>query len=369
MGRSARVPAGRTRENEAIHQMQHLTDEIPHLIHEIEHLANEIPHLTNEIRHLTNEIRHLTNEIRHLTCEIRHLTHEIGHLMHEIRHLTNEIGHLTNEMCNLTNEIQHLKIEIIHLKIEIDDLKIDVIHLIAQFAVDNGQKRLHVEGKGDAMDRSAFALEPFTPTEEQALELIRQVAARARFSSHDAKARFIISCLDELEALIDDYGVCQPGRRKKISRAASVSNDALETLAQACDQSESLVTATGLTAAEVNGALAFDRAHSGTLSRLQTFTRGVEDTMAEKRAHIGRRFVRALKIARQLRMPEDTFETVPALQDVETAYRRKRRPKLERQVVGALRKAKRAVRTAPIDITLTTTSLAQPTHTTFKTEE
>ncbi|HYI07607.1 MAG TPA: hypothetical protein VEK57_00925 [Thermoanaerobaculia bacterium] len=171
------------------------------------------------------------------------------------------------------------------------------------------------------------------------------------FESHEARADFIIEHLRFLTRLVDRYAVAAPGRRREIASAASLSDDALEAVALGCDASPNLATASMLTAPEVRDALSSSVAGRRVLRELLTIARGMADTIAETRAGVGSRCRRALYILHQMTLKDDRQAAVAHLPEMEEAFKRPRKSKLEREVNVALKDAKRAAGGLSVSLT------------------
>lgn len=167
-------------------------------------------------------------------------------------------------------------------------------------------------------------------------------------------AAYIIKTVQGLHRFVKGFGRAREGRRRKISTAASYSDEALNVVAACCDESERIRAGSGLTGGEVRDAITFSTAFRGAFEETMLFAQGIDDTIAEKRASVGRKAAVVYKLAESLAGLDDKHHPVPHLFALRELMTRGRRPKGTARIVAqTLKKIKEIEQAAVPVITLT----------------
>lgn len=125
----------------------------------------------------------------------------------------------------------------------------------------------------------------------------------------------------ELARSIQGFGFAAKGRRLKISSKAALPDTFLDAAAVACDASPKLAAASGITGAEIRDTINFAAAFRSVAQELQLLGRGLEDTIAERRALAGTHSLRAYDLAKRMNAPEERELLIPHLANMERALR------------------------------------------------
>jgi hypothetical protein len=144
--------------------------------------------------------------------------------------------------------------------------------------------------------------------------------------NYEEAANAMMIQLRELVQSIPGFGYAAKGRRRKISSAAHVPDPFLEAVAVACDASVQLSAASELSAPELRGLIAFARAFTSLADEMQLIARGLHDTVAERRAGVGQRALRAYAVAKSINRPEDRELLIPHLANMQRTLGRTGRP-------------------------------------------
>ena len=114
-----------------------------------------------------------------------------------------------------------------------------------------------------------------------------------------------------------------------------------------------LASATLLTQDKVYEVMAFCHAFTPVLKAILVVGRGLKDTMAEKRGEVGQVAFRSLRIGRSLKLAEglDQANLLRSLEQIEEAFKRPRKPKIEREFNKALGNARRELPRLTVSVT------------------
>jgi hypothetical protein len=179
--------------------------------------------------------------------------------------------------------------------------------------------------------------------------------------TYEEAAEHIVRTLRDLQRFVHGFNVANAGRRKKISTAASWSDEALGVISTAIQSSEVVAGASKLAPEEIEDALRYSRAYREAFYESQIFSRGIDDSIAEKRAGVGRRAAVAYKVARSLDLPGATEAAVPNLPQMRQLSTRGRRKTGDARVVAQVVKVvKRTTRRKPVHITVTRETETSP---------
>jgi hypothetical protein len=170
-----------------------------------------------------------------------------------------------------------------------------------------------------------------------------------------------IAALWKVAEFIPGYRVAPAGRRRQIANAAALPNDGMIVVAKGCEASDTLAATSMVTTEKVRDALAFDQAFTAVARASEVFTRGVEDTVVEKRAEVGTLCLRAIKIGRGLKLPDGRLTLVSHLKQMEDALKRRTKSRLDREVSAAVKDAKRSAPPLTVNVSTSTPSTTDAT--------
>jgi hypothetical protein len=144
----------------------------------------------------------------------------------------------------------------------------------------------------------------------------------ASASEHEARALQMMVDIRQLTRTIDGFMFAGKGRRVKIANFATLPDEFFELMALACDSNPDVAAAGMITSAELRSMLTSHRAYGSVAVEMRTQAKGVEDTLAEHRADVGRRALNAYEIAKRLNKQEQRQTLVPHLRAIKLALNR-----------------------------------------------
>jgi hypothetical protein len=172
--------------------------------------------------------------------------------------------------------------------------------------------------------------------------------------TYEEAAAHVIRTIQGLHKFVEGFGRAVEGRRRKISTAASYSDEQLRTVAACCDESEQIRVASNLTGEEVRSTITFSKAFRAARDETMLFADAIDDTIAEKRARVGRKAAVVYKVAESLASLDDKHHPVPHLFVLRQLMTRGRRPKgTARVVANVLTTIKEIEQAAKPTITIT----------------
>jgi hypothetical protein len=160
--------------------------------------------------------------------------------------------------------------------------------------------------------------------------------APASASEHEARALQMMVTIRDVARTIGGFTFAGKGRRVKIANFATLSDEFFELMAVACDSNPDVATAGLITSAELRAVITTSRAYASVALEMRTQAKGLEDTVAEFRADVGRRALNAYEIAKRFNRHEPRQTLVPHLSAIRRALGRgrprKARPSEEQEV-------------------------------------
>lgn len=133
--------------------------------------------------------------------------------------------------------------------------------------------------------------------------------------SHEDAARELIAQFRARLFAIDGFGFLPPGKRRKLSPAANVSDRFVESVASTASNNVSLApsaTAPGaLSPAQLRDGLSFSNAYLRACDELEVLVRGLRETALAKRAEVGDNALRLYRISQAINRTADPELLVP----------------------------------------------------------
>jgi hypothetical protein len=134
----------------------------------------------------------------------------------------------------------------------------------------------------------------------------------------------------ELGRTVDGFRFAPKGRRSQIGTVASLPEEFLQLCAAALDVNPALGLAFQITAAEVREALSFKREVTNTAKETYLVAKGMEDTVAERLAHVGELCLRFYNAAKRANRRNATENPVPHLEAMQRALGKGRPRKVKK---------------------------------------
>ena len=160
----------------------------------------------------------------------------------------------------------------------------------------------------------------------------------APLSDPETRAIDMMVKIREIVRTFSGFTFSGKGRRVKIANYATVPDEFFELLVLACENNPDVAAAGPVTVEELRAVLATSRAFGSAVVEMHTQAKGLEDSLAEYRADVGRRALNAYNTAQRLWKQEDRVGLVPHLKAMRLALNRGR-PKKVNEVEAAARKA------------------------------
>jgi len=157
-------------------------------------------------------------------------------------------------------------------------------------------------------------------------------------SEYGQRAFQLMIKVRELMTEIKGFRYSARGRRVKIGAASSLPEDFLQFLAIACDANPEFAERVKLTGAEIRDRLEFRREFLGFAAETHLVAKGVEDTVAEELAELGRRALKAYKVAQEMESGSEKESLVPHLEAMRRTLTRGRRRKVKEDDPAAVKK-------------------------------
>ena len=143
-------------------------------------------------------------------------------------------------------------------------------------------------------------------------------------SEQEARANELIARIRELTQALAGFTFAAKKRRRKIANLVSLPDEFFEQMAVACELYADVAAGGGLTAAECRSAISMSRAYGSVVQEMKTQAKGLDDTVAEYRANVGRRALRAYAVAQRINKEDDTRALIPHLDAIKRALGRGR---------------------------------------------
>ena len=132
--------------------------------------------------------------------------------------------------------------------------------------------------------------------------------------SHEAAASSLMKEIRELiQTRIPGFALAAKGRRLQINTTASLSDAFLESVAAACEAHPELAAVGQITAAEIRDCISYSGVYGSLAEGLRILSRGVDDTVAERRNEVGKKVRRIYHHAITLNKEEGSELLVPHL--------------------------------------------------------
>jgi hypothetical protein len=138
----------------------------------------------------------------------------------------------------------------------------------------------------------------------------------------------------DLTKEIDGFRYAAKGRRTKIGTTSSLPEEFLQQMAVACDASPAFSVKAELTGTEIRNGLDFAREFTNLGKETHLVAKGVEDTVAEILAEIGKRALAAYKVAQNLNEPGQKETILPHLVEMQRTLGRGRPKKRKTDATG-----------------------------------
>ena len=130
---------------------------------------------------------------------------------------------------------------------------------------------------------------------------------------HEEAGLAMLVQLRVLIQAIPGFGFLSKAARRSITQAASVPDVFLQSTGVACDASLTLATSSALTGAETREVLIYTRSYLSVADELELLAKGVRDTVAQFRAPVSERALRAYAIAKRINNPAERALLIPHL--------------------------------------------------------
>lgn len=141
-------------------------------------------------------------------------------------------------------------------------------------------------------------------------------------SEHEDRAMKMMAQVRELARTIEGFDFAVKGRRAKIATASTLPEDFFQYMAVAIDTYPEVAVVAGMTGQAVRSTIAATNAYKGVVKDMLIQARGLDDTIAEHRAAVGSRLLRAYDVAK--RLDRDGAAKIPHLPDMKIALGRGR---------------------------------------------
>jgi hypothetical protein len=132
-------------------------------------------------------------------------------------------------------------------------------------------------------------------------------------SVHEENATAMLVQLRVLVQAVPGFGYLSKAQRRSITPAATVPDVFLLSTGVACDASPTLATSSGLTGVETREVVVFTRAYLSVADELELLAKGLRDTVAQVRAPVGQRSLRAYFNAQRINNPSERALLIPHL--------------------------------------------------------
>ena len=165
----------------------------------------------------------------------------------------------------------------------------------------------------------------------------------ASASEHETRALEMMVRIREMARTFEGFTFAGKGRRVKIAAFATLPDEAFELMALACDSNPDLAAAGQITSAELRSVITSTRVYGSVVVEMKTQAKGMEDTLAEQRATVGRKLLNAYQTGKRMNRQDPSQTLVPHLNAIAAVINRSRaKNKPGEDVLLAGKKAKPA---------------------------
>jgi hypothetical protein len=152
-----------------------------------------------------------------------------------------------------------------------------------------------------------------------------ETPAPASAAEHEARAMDMMVKVREMARSFEGFTFAGKGRRVQIAQFASLPDEVFHLMALAAESNPDVAATWPISAAELRDAIVIKRAYRGVAVEMATQAKGVDDTVAEYCAEVGRRVLNAYEIAKRQNRQEPRQTLFPHLEAVQRALGRGRR--------------------------------------------
>lgn len=134
--------------------------------------------------------------------------------------------------------------------------------------------------------------------------------------SNDTAAGEMLVQLRAIVQQIRGFGFLGKGTRRQLTTSATLPDPFLLSLAVALDALPMLASASRITSAQLREVVDFSNAFTPVAAELQLIARGLEETIAARRAEAGQEALRTYSTAKSFNRPRDHEQFVPHLAEM-----------------------------------------------------
>jgi hypothetical protein len=146
-------------------------------------------------------------------------------------------------------------------------------------------------------------------------------------SPDQAVREVIVSLEATLRELLPGFTFLPTAQRRRITKVGATPDEFLEAVAVAVEQTPNIGAPIQITPAELREAISTSRAFLSLASQLELMARGVRETVAERRAEVGKRALITYGVARSVNRHLDLTLAVPHFANMRRALGRTGRKK------------------------------------------
>jgi hypothetical protein len=146
-------------------------------------------------------------------------------------------------------------------------------------------------------------------------------------SPDQAVREIIVSLEATLRELLPGFTFLPTAQRRRITSAGATPDEFLEAVAVAVEQTPNIGAPIQITPAELREAISTSRAFLSLASQLELMARGVRETVADRRAEVGKRALITYGVARSVNRHLDLTLAVPHFANMRRALGRTGRKK------------------------------------------
>ena len=147
--------------------------------------------------------------------------------------------------------------------------------------------------------------------------------------SHTEAARQLMLAVRTLRESVPGLVLIPKERLRELIAAASVSDEALETVTISVEATPDLASASTLVPAEVRDVIAFSRAYAGVIDEAALLERMLRHTIIVRRARVGQEALKAFALAKNLNRPRKSDLLVPHIEAMQRTFKRPRKKPTE----------------------------------------
>lgn len=146
-------------------------------------------------------------------------------------------------------------------------------------------------------------------------------------SEHETRALEMMVRIRDMARTFEGFTFAGKGRRVQIAAFATLPDEAFELMALACDSNPDLAAAGQITSAELREVITSSRVYGSVVVEMKTQAKGMDDTLAEQRATVGRKLLNAYHIGKRLNHQDPSQTLVPHLNALAAVINRSRAKK------------------------------------------